>query len=139
MRDSNRLRVAEAALRVAELTYDVTRRLPLDERAGLSLQMRRAAISIGSNITEGCGRSTDRQFLSFLQIAMGSACELEFQCRVATRLGLADESRLKALREAIISTKRMLTKLSSHVKENSHREADGCAPTRKAAQRAAAP
>jgi four helix bundle protein len=70
MRDPNRLRVAEAALRVAELTYDVTRRLPLDERAGLSLQMRRAAISIGSNITEGCGRSTDRQFLSFLQIAM---------------------------------------------------------------------
>ncbi|MFI5257753.1 MAG: four helix bundle protein [Gemmatimonadales bacterium] len=139
MRDPNRLRVAEAALRVAELTYDVTRRLPLDERTGLSLQMRRAAISIGSNITEGCGRSTDRQFLSFLQIAMGSACELEFQCRVATRVGLADDSRLKALRESIISTKRMLTKLSEHVRDSSHAEPERCAPTRKAARSAAAP
>ena len=139
MRDPNRLRVAEAALQIAELTYALTRRFPLDERAGLSLQMRRAAVSIGSNITEGCGRSTDKQFLSFLQIAMGSACELEFQCRLALHIGLADDSQLKALRESIITTKRMLTKLSSHVRDAQRDDADGCARLRKAARSAAAP
>jgi four helix bundle protein len=139
MRDPNRLRVTEAALQVAELTYALTRRFPLDERAGLSLQMRRAAVSIGSNIAEGCGRSTDKQFLSFLQIAMGSACELEFQCRLALRVGFADDSQLKALRESIITTKRMLAKLSSHVRGERRTEPDGCAPPRQAAQSAAAP
>ena len=83
--------------------------------------MRRAAISIGSNISEGCGRSTERQFLSFLQIAFGSACELEFQCRVAAHVGLADDKALASLRESILTTKRMLAKLTAHVKaaENS--------------------
>ena len=139
MRDPNRLRVTEAALQVVELTYRLTRRFPSDEREGLSLQMRRAAVSIGSNITEGCGRSTDRQFLSFLQIAMGSACELEFQCRLALRVGIADDSQLKALRESIITTKRMLAKLSSHVRGERREDPDRRAVPRKAARSAAAP
>lgn len=116
MRDANKLRVTQVALELAELTYLVTRSFPPDERSGLSLQMRRAAVSIGSNIAEGCGRSTDRQFLSCLSIALGSASELEFQSRVVQRLKYVPDSQVLKLREQIVVAKRMLTKLAAEVK-----------------------
>ena len=105
------MRVAEAAMVVAEATYRVTREFPADERFGLVSRMRRAAVSIGSNIAEGCGRSTDAQFVAFLQIAMGSASELEFQTRIASRLDFSSEDRRHDLATKITNTKRMLGKL----------------------------
>ena len=117
MRDPGRLHVVDVALQVAELTYAVTSRFPAAERPGLVAQMRRAAVSIGSNIAEGCGRSTDKQFLAFLQIAMGSACELEFQCQLATRLRLATGAELHELRKSVELLKRMLAKFTIHVRE----------------------
>jgi four helix bundle protein len=116
MRDPGRLRVVEAALRVAALTYSVTRQFPVAEWQGLVPQMRRAAASIGSNITEGCGRSSERQFLSFLQIAMGSACELEFQCRLARSLNYAPDDQMKDLLAEVQHTKRMLARLSVNIR-----------------------
>ena len=117
MRDPGRLRVAEVALRVAALTYAATNQFPIAERGGLLPQMRRAAVSIGSNITEGCGRSSEKQFLSFLQIAMGSACELEFQCRLAQSLELAPVGELTDLLSAIQQCKRMLAKLTLNIRD----------------------
>ena len=117
MRDPGRLRVAEVALRVAALTYAATRHFPAVERNGLLPQMRRAAVSIGSNLTEGCGRSSEKQFLSFLQIAMGSACELEFQCRLAQTLELAASNDLAELLRAIQQCKRMLAKLTLNIRD----------------------
>ena len=119
MRDPDRLRVTEAAMQVAELTYRVTGELPRSERAGLYSQMRRASVSIGANISEGCGRSSDAQFCSFLQIAMGSACELEFQARLSRRLNLAEPSDLQSLEAAITTTKRMLATLITSVRARS--------------------
>ena len=116
MRDANKLRVTEAALDVAELTNIMTRRFPSDERAGLTLQMRRAAASIGSNIAEGCGRATEKQFLSCLAIASGSASELDYQCRLVARLRYVPDAQLARLRADIAVTRRMLTKLTAHVK-----------------------
>ena len=103
-------------MQVAELTYRVTSQLPISERVGLYAQMRRSSVSIGSNISEGCGRSSDAQFCSFLQIAMGSACELEFQTRLARRLSLAPPGDLQLLEDAITATKRMLAKLTVSVR-----------------------
>src|SRR2546423_1476791 len=117
MRDPNRLRVAEMAMTVAELTYALTKLLPADERDGLVLQMRRAAVSMGSCITEGCGRSTDAQFLDFLQMAMGSTCELEFQTRLVERLRMVSDAEAGRLLAALLSTKKMLSKLSSSIRE----------------------
>ena len=116
MREANKLRVVQAALDVAELTYVITRQFPGDERSGLMLQMRRAAVSIGSNIAEGCGRPTEKQFLACLGIASGSASELEFQCRVVERLKYVPDSQLSQLRQGILVTRRMLTKLTATVK-----------------------
>jgi four helix bundle protein len=113
MRDPNKMRVADMAMTVALLTYPLTRLLPTDERNGLVIQMRKAAVSIGSCITEGCGRNTDAQFLNFLQMAMGSACELEFQTRLIERLHMVSEAQARPLQEALLSTKKMLAKLSS--------------------------
>jgi four helix bundle protein len=105
------------AITVAELTYALTKRLPADERYVLSAQMRRAAVSIGSTIAEGCGRRTDAQFLYFLEVATGSAFELEFQARLVPRLGMVGDAEARPLLEALLSTKRMLSKLSSRVRE----------------------
>ena len=111
------LRVTAHARSLAADIYRPTAIFPVSERYGLTAQMRRAAVSIGSNITEGCGRSSERQFLSFLQIAMGSACELEFQCRLAQALELAASNDLAELLRAIQQCKRMLAKLSVNIRE----------------------
>ena len=97
---------------VAEATYRVTREFPADERFGLVAQMRRASVSIGSNIAEGCGRSTNPQFVAFLQIAMGSASELEYQAKLSIRLNMSSEELLNDLISKITSVKRMLGKLT---------------------------
>ena len=118
MRDPHNLRVAEMAMQVAVLTYELTKRLPLEERYGLMSQMRRAAVSIGSSIWEGCGRSTDKQFLYFLEVANASASELEFQAHLTRRLGFASESEVLPLLDALSSTRRMLAKLVSSVRSS---------------------
>ena len=116
MRDPDRLHVMDAAMKVAELTYWATRALPPSERAGLYSQMRRCAASIGANISEGCGRNSDAQFVSFLNVAMGSACELEFHAKLAGRLNLVPADHLAPLHESIATTKRMLAKLIGALK-----------------------
>ena len=76
-----------------ELTVDVyrmTKNFPHEEIFGLTSQLRRCAISIPSNIAEGQGRSSEREFLHFLSIARGSNCELQTQLEISRRLGLAD-------------------------------------------------
>ena len=73
------LHIWQLGMDIADEIYDVTTDYPKEELFGLSLQMRKAAVSIPSNITEGCGRGTDPQLVQFLNIAQGSAFELETQ------------------------------------------------------------
>ena len=76
--------VWQKAMRLAAQVHEATRRFPRDERFGLLLQMRRAAVSIPSNLAEGAARRTTREFLAFLHIARGSQAELDTQLRLAT-------------------------------------------------------
>lgn len=115
MRDPHNLRVADMAMNVAVLTYGLTKRLPPDERFGLCSQMRRASVSIGSSIWEGCGRDTDAQFLYFLSVSNSSAFELEFQTRLTHKLRFASAAEVRPLMDSIKSTKLMLAKLKSSV------------------------
>ena len=71
MQNVKNLQVAERAKTLAVLIYRTTGEFPSTERFGLTAQMRRAALSIGSNIAEGCGREGDRELARFVQIAMG--------------------------------------------------------------------
>ena len=116
MRRAENLRVVEVAMQVAELTYSATRAFPADERFGLISQMRRAAVSIGSNISEGCGRSSETQLAHFIQMATGSASELEYQARLSERLGFGDALELASLRALIQSERRMLAKLVERIR-----------------------
>jgi four helix bundle protein len=86
MRDHKKLRAFELADQLAMMTYKQTVKLPKDELFGLVSQMRRAAVSIASNIVEGCSRSSTVEYVRFLEVAYGSARELEYQISLAERL-----------------------------------------------------
>jgi four helix bundle protein len=90
MRDYTKLRAFELADELAIAVYRVTRSFPREEQFGLTSQMRRAAVSVASNIVEGCARHTETEYLRFLDIAFGSVRELEYQLSLATRLGFID-------------------------------------------------
>src|SRR6266545_4552643 len=111
MQNPLNLRVTTIAEDLAVAVYQHTAAFPDTERYGLIVQMRRAAISIGSNICEGCGRETNRGLVPFLFIAMGSASELQYQLRIATRLGFGNTESATALAAEIVRLKRMLAAL----------------------------
>lgn len=86
-RQHHQLNAWKQGIELVKLVYLLTSSLPPDERFGLSAQMRRAAISIPSNIAEGAARQTDKEFLHFLFMARGSLSELETQAMIAQELG----------------------------------------------------
>lgn len=102
-------------MNVAARCYAVTQGFPSAERYGLTAQMRRSAVSIPSNIAEGCGRGTDREFAHFLRIAYGSACELETQALLAAQIGLGSRNRIEALVDETNKLRRKLNRLITRV------------------------
>jgi four helix bundle protein len=95
--------------------YALTRQYPAEERYGLVQQMRRAAVSVPSNIAEGYGRRTSRQRYHFLETALGSLFELETQTDLSARLGFLNERDAHELAEVIRGTGRGLTGLMRYV------------------------
>lgn len=79
------LRVWQAAMELADAVYSATARFPAQERYGLATQMRRAAVSVPSNIAEGAARASNAEFLQFLHTARGSLAELDTQIEIAQR------------------------------------------------------
>jgi four helix bundle protein len=96
--------------------YRVTGGFPQSERFGLTDQMRRASASIGTNIAEGCGRASNPDFARFLQIAMGSANEIEYQLLLAYDLNYLPADDYLPLSASAGVVKKMLTALIKKVK-----------------------
>ena len=92
MRDHTKLTAFTLADELAVLVYQITRSFPRDETYGLTSQMRRAAVSIPSNIVEGCARQSRADYFRFPEIAFGSLRELHYQYRLAKRLGYVDDA-----------------------------------------------
>ena len=92
MRDHTKLRAFELADEITIMTYRMTKGFPKEEIFGLTSQMRRAAVSVPSNIVEGCARESQTEYLRFLEIAFSSLRELHYQFGLAKRLGYFDES-----------------------------------------------
>ncbi|HEX7977570.1 MAG TPA: four helix bundle protein [Gemmatimonadaceae bacterium] len=106
----------EHASRLALGVYRLTDAFPDRERFVLSAQMQRAAISVGSNIAEGCGRRGDRELLQFLYIASGSARELGFQLHIAALRNYGDASQRAELQRELDSVQRTLNRLTARLR-----------------------
>jgi len=108
MRNFRELTVWQKAHDLALEVYRDTKGFPADERFGLTVQLRRAAVSIASNIAEGCGRGSDKDFARFLGIAAGSASEVEYQILLARDLGYLSDDDNGRLNSHVNEVKRIL-------------------------------
>jgi len=106
-----KLEVWQKAIDFADLVYATTRGFPSEERFGLTNQMRRAAVSISSNIAEGCSRGSKTDFARFVEIATGSVFEVVSQAFIGRRQGFVDDAKFKALYAAAEEQSKMLSGL----------------------------
>ena len=118
MRDHTKLRAFELADEVAILVYRVTAGFPKEELFGLTSQLRRAAVSVPSNIVEGCARDSEAEYLRFLNIAFGSLRELHYQLSLSKRLGFLRNQDLSLLEPKIVETEKVLNGLIRALRDN---------------------
>ena len=111
------LRVWQQGMDLAEEVYLATAGFPKQEMYGLTSQLRRSAVSIPSNIAEGKGRNTDRDFLNFLFHARGSLMELETQIMLSARLRFLSQQQADALLNATTKVARSLAGLINSLRE----------------------
>ena len=116
MKSHKDLDVWRLAIDLASDVYEVTKTFPEDERYGMTVQMRRSAISIASNIAEGAARQGDKEFVQFLHIALGSVSELDTQLEIAMRVNLTSVESLKGLQDMAIRINQMLPGLAQSVR-----------------------
>jgi four helix bundle protein len=101
----------QVAMELAESVYRTTRSFPNDERFGLRMQVRRAAVSVASNIAEGHGRTSGKDYSRFVMIARGSLKEVETQLILCERLGFLTLADVKPLLDLSSRANRLLTGL----------------------------
>ncbi len=111
MQDYRKLKVFHFADDLVKLIYKVTKDFPKEEAYGSTSQLRRASLSIVSNIVEGGGRKSNKEFKHFLNIASGSASEVEYQVGLAHDLGYMSSEELKLLTEKVVITRKMIISL----------------------------
>ena len=100
--------VWQKARTMTKQIYLLTQRFPADERFGLMQQIRRAAVSVPSNIAEGSGRGTNADFSHFLDIAYGSSCEVETQLYLALDLGFISQKELDATNNTLQDVQKLI-------------------------------
>ena len=107
MLEYRKLRVWNEATDLAVLVYDSSSRLPDTERFGVQSQVRRAALSIQNNIAEGAGRGTNRDFMRFLRMSIGSCNEVESIFLIGHRLGYFDEETVHSIETSTSNVRKM--------------------------------
>jgi four helix bundle protein len=106
--DFQDLVVWQRAMELSEAIYRLTKTFPQDELYGLTSQLRRASVSIASNIAEGRGRGTDGEFRQFLNIAQGSTYEVQTQLLLVKRLKIGNAALMQRAEALCIETSKML-------------------------------
>lgn len=109
------LTVWQRSIEMTTLIYEMTAAFPKSEIYGLTSQMRRAAVSVASNIAEGAGRGSKAEFRQFLNMARGSNCELQTQLVIASNLGMAAKDRIETARSLSHEVGRMLNGLLASI------------------------
>ncbi|MEQ9425843.1 MAG: four helix bundle protein [Cyclobacteriaceae bacterium] len=108
MRNFIDLEIFHEAHRIVKSVYAVTRSFPKEEVYGLTSQIRRSAVSIPSNIAEGCGRATEKELARFCNISMGSASELEYQLYLSSELGYLSSDDYHDIKTDLIRCKKRM-------------------------------
>ena len=116
MKSYKELEVWKKGIDLSLLIYKLSKSFPSEEKFGLTSQIRRCSVSIPSNIAEGWGRGSTKEYIHFLQIARGSLMELETQLIIDFKLNYFDENTNKNVTEMITSILMMLNKLISTLK-----------------------
>jgi four helix bundle protein len=111
VKDFRDLKVWQSAHELTLAVYHATRTFPRDELYGLTSQIRRCSASIGANIAEGCGKRGNNEFQRYLQIASGSASELDYHLLLAFDLAFLNEQDYQRLQEVLLQLRKMLTAL----------------------------
>jgi len=118
LKNYKELKVWQKSYQLCLEIYKATSELPKEERFGLISQIRRAVVSVVSNIAEGYGRKTTTEYIRFLYIAYGSNCELETQMLLSGDLGYIESAKLKGIIEKIQEVERMLKSLIKSLESN---------------------
>ncbi|MCE2787445.1 MAG: four helix bundle protein [Bacteroidota bacterium] len=118
MRDFRKLQIWKDAVQLVISTYKIMQLFPSAEKFELSSQMRRAAVSVPSNIAEGCSRNSAVEFKRFLEIAIGSTFELETQLIIAGKLGYISELKLDQEIKSIHELQKRINRLISKIKSD---------------------
>ena len=121
MKDFRKLQVWDKSHRLTIRIYKVTESFPREEVFGLISQIRRSAVSIPTNIAEGCGRNTDTEFARFMEIASGSASELDYLLMLVRDLDLIDEAQYTKISADVTEIRKMLTTFIKTVRNTDNR------------------
>jgi len=111
LKNYKELKVWQRSYNLCLEIYRITKGFPKEEKYGLTSQIRRAAVSVPSNIAEGYGRKTTQEYIRFLYVAYGSNCELETQLLLSGDLSYIDSAKLEMLLEGVGEVERMLKAL----------------------------
>lgn len=117
MRNFKNLNIWQDGMAIVKKVYELAGMMPVNERYGLTSQICRAAVSIPSNVAEGCSRTSDSDFKRYLEIALGSAFELETQLKLIKDLNLVSEYSFLELFDLLNKEQKSINSLISKVKE----------------------
>ena len=123
MRDFHKLMIWQRSHRLTLEIYKISKTFPKSEIFGLTSQIRRAVSSIPTNIAEGCGRNSKKEFAHFLQIAIGSATEVEYQLLLAHDINYINDDDYQILTDETVAVRKMIIKYQSELKSSSSLEA----------------
>lgn len=118
MKDFKKLNVWQKAIELVTSVYKISKEFPPEEKYGLTSQITRAAVSVPSNIAEGSSRLSEKDYFRFLEIALGSAFELETQLIIIEKLGIINSKELEIIIDETKSVQKMLTGLMRKLKRS---------------------
>ena len=116
MRDFHNLGIWKRGHQLTLDVYQATKSFPSEEMFGLTSQLRRAVSSIPTNIAEGCGRGSNKEFARFLQIAIGSTSEVEYELLLANSLNYINDTDYQKLSDETIAVRKMIIKYRSELR-----------------------
>ena len=124
MHNYKNLHIWQEGINLARKIYEVTANFPANEKYGIVSQMTRAAVSIPSNIAEGAGRNSNKDFANFLSIAIGSIFELHTQLTICGQIGYIDAETVKQLEAQTFTLQQQITTYKQRIEGSAPRQGE---------------